>query len=76
MELDIQGADQASPLRKAEYAIDAGPWTPLQALDGIIDSEREQFRLRLETLAPGEHLVVVRVYDSASNAGLAKIVLR
>ncbi|MCZ2074500.1 MAG: WD40 repeat domain-containing protein [Bryobacteraceae bacterium] len=76
VELDIQGADQASPLRKAEYAIDAGPWTPLQALDGIIDSEREQFRLRLETLAPGEHLVVVRVYDSASNAGLAKIVLR
>jgi hypothetical protein len=30
----------------------------------------------LDKLSPGEHLVVLRVYDSAENAGLAKIVLK
>ena len=52
------------------------PWTPLNALDGILDSLTERIEVRLEGLAMGEHLVAVRVYDSAGNAGLSKTVLR
>jgi hypothetical protein len=55
--------------------VDAGRWTPLEAADGIIDSASERFVLRLENVSPGEHLVVVRVYDAADNAGLTKVVL-
>ena len=45
-----------------------------KAADGITDSQREQFHLHLANLKPGEHVIVVRVYDSAGNAGLAKVV--
>jgi hypothetical protein len=74
--IKVEAADAASPLRRAEYSIDAGPWTPLAAEDGVIDSKRETFIVRTSALAPGEHLIVVRVYDSAGNAGLAKVIVR
>jgi hypothetical protein len=48
----------------------------LEAADGITDSQRENFELQLNGLAPGEHVVAIRIYDSAGNAGLAKVVIR
>lgn len=76
VEIDFDAADAASMLRRAEYSIDAGPWTPAEAADGILDSLSEHLVVRLEDVTPGEHLVVIRVFDSAENAGLAKVVLR
>jgi len=76
VELKFQAADAASPLKSCEYSIDAGPWTPLAPEDGIIDSRQESFLLRLDPVPAGEHLLVIRVYDSAHNAGLARVVLR
>jgi hypothetical protein len=75
-EVDFSALDAAGPLKKCEYSVDAGPWQPLEAADGMTDSPREEFHLHLQDLSAGEHLVVVRVYDSASNAGLAKVVIR
>jgi len=75
-EIEFEAADAASILRRSEYSVDAGPWTPAEAADGILDSLRERLVVRPEKLTPGEHLVVLRVYDSAENAGLAKVVLR
>jgi len=72
----VDASDQTSPLRKCEYSVDAAAWIPVEAVDGVTDSPSEQFRIRLENVRAGEHLVVVRVYDSAGNAGLAKIVVR
>jgi hypothetical protein len=76
VEIDVEAADAASALRRCEYSIDAGPWTPLEAADGIIDSPQESFQVRLRNVAPGEHVVVIRAVDSAGNAGLTKVVLR
>jgi hypothetical protein len=76
VEIELEAVDAVSALRRAEYSVDAGRWTPLEAADGIIDSASERFVLRLENVSPGEHLVVVRVYDAADNAGLTKVVLR
>jgi hypothetical protein len=73
---EIEGADAASPLRRAEYSLDAASWIPLEAADGVIDSLRERFTLDLSGLTPGEHLLVVRVADSAGNTGVAKVVLK
>ncbi len=72
----FEAADAASALRRAEYSVDAGPWAPAETEDGILDSQRERLRVRLDKLSPGEHLLVLRVYDAAENAGLAKVVLR
>ena len=62
-------------MRRCEYSLDATGWIPLEAADGVIDSQEEKFVLQLDKLTPGEHLVVIRVLDSANNGGLAKIVV-
>lgn len=69
-------ADAGSPLRRCEYSLDASSWVPMESVDGVIDSLRENFVLDLTELTPGEHLVVVRAADSAGNTGVAKAVLK
>lgn len=76
LDLDVEATDKTSPLRLCEYSLDAGFWQPVEAVDGITDSPHERFHLHLEKLRPGEHLLVVRVYDAANNAGLARVILR
>jgi hypothetical protein len=75
-ELTIDASDQTSTLRRCEYSIDAGPWSPVEASDGVTDSAAETFHIQIDNLRAGEHLIVIRVYDAAGNAGLAKIVTR
>jgi hypothetical protein len=75
VEVDADVVDQTSPLRRFEYSLDAGPWTPVEAADGVTDSPREQYHIAIERLRAGEHLLVVRAYDTANNAGLAKVII-
>jgi len=74
-DVSFDAQDSASALRRAEYAIDAGAWTPVAPVDGILDSPSEQFRLHIDSVPAGEHLLVIRVSDSGGNTGLAKVVL-
>jgi outer membrane protein assembly factor BamB len=76
VDIDVDAQDRASALRRCEYSIDAGPWWPIEAADGLTDSERERFNIHVANLAAGEHLIVIRVYDTAGNAGLAKVIVR
>lgn len=75
IDLDFSAADMASALRRCEYAVDAGTWFPIAPIDGILDSMREDFKLHLDGLTPGEHTLVIRVADSGNNVALAKVVL-
>jgi hypothetical protein len=75
VDVDAEVADQTSALRRCEYSLDAGPWTPVEAADGVTDSPREQYHIAIDRLRDGEHLLVVRAYDAANNAGLAKVVI-
>ncbi len=74
--VEWEASDAASPLRRCEYSLDAQGWVPVEAADGVIDSQREKFTLDLTGLPPGEHLVVIRVADSANNTGTAKVILK
>jgi hypothetical protein len=74
-DVSFDAQDSTSALRRAEYSIDAGPWTPVAPVDGILDSLTEQFRLHVDSVPAGEHLLVVRVVDSGGNTGLAKVIL-
>jgi hypothetical protein len=76
LEAAFEAVDAASPLRRFEYSLDAGPWVPMEPTSGIIDSQRERFQLRLDNLAPGEHVLVVRATDANNNVGLTKVVVR
>jgi hypothetical protein len=75
VDVDADVADQTSPLRRFEYSLDAGPWVPVEAADGVTDGPREQFHIAIDRLRTGEHLLVVRAYDTANNAGLAKVII-
>ena len=74
--VEVDAEDRGSVLRRCEFSIDAGAWSPVEASDGVTDSNRERFNIRLPNLPPGEHLVVIRVFDAAGNAGLAKVIVR
>ncbi len=74
--VEFEAVDAASSLRRCEYSLDAAEWVPMEAADGVIDSPREKFVLDLTGVAPGEHLLVLRVADSANNNGLAKVLLK
>jgi len=76
LDADVEADDRTSPLRLCEYSIDAGFWQPVEAVEGVTDSPKERFHLHLESVRPGEHLLVVRVYDLANNVGLARTTLK
>ena len=76
VEIDVDAEDRGSVLRRCEYSLDAGQWMPVEASDGVTDSPRERFLIRVDRVSPGEHLIVIRVYDAAGNAGLTKVVVR
>jgi hypothetical protein len=76
VEIDVDAQDRGSALRRCEYSVDARPWVPVEAVDGVTDSAREQFRIHIENFPPGEHVIVIRADDAAGNAGLAKVVVR
>jgi hypothetical protein len=71
----FEARDETSVLKRAEWSLDAGPWTPLAPVDGILDSPFEQFRLHLDDVPDGEHVLVLRCADSGNNSGLAKVIL-
>jgi hypothetical protein len=71
--------DAFSPIARAEYSLDAGPWQYIEPVGRISDSRREHYELRisLDVVAGkiSEHLIAVRVYDRHENVGVAKTVI-
>ncbi|HVV47097.1 MAG TPA: fibronectin type III domain-containing protein, partial [Bryobacteraceae bacterium] len=63
-DIAFDAQDAASPLRRAEWSLDAGAWIPVAPSDGVLDSQSEQFRLHVTSIPAGEHLLVLRVADS------------
>ena len=74
-EVIFEAEDSISPLRSAEMSLDGKEWKDLLSDDGIVDSRKETFTIRVSNLAAGEHVVSVRAYDTAGNVGVGKAVL-
>jgi sugar lactone lactonase YvrE len=75
-EVVFEVEDSTSPLRSAEVSLDGKEWKDLLSDDGIVDSRKETFTVRLPKLDAGEHVVSVRAYDTAGNLGIGKAILR
>jgi hypothetical protein len=77
--VSFDAEDAFSPIARAEYSLDAGPWQYIEPVGGLSDSKREHYELRifLDVVAgkTSEHLITVRVYDRHDNAGVAKTVI-
>lgn len=85
----FRAADAFSPIRQAEYSVDAGEWKFLEPVGQLSDSRTENYDFSVPLPAPAEtpaarrqrgdsaeHVVVVRVYDRYGNMATAKTVVR
>ncbi|MGD0694588.1 MAG: hypothetical protein ABSB82_07000 [Terriglobia bacterium] len=76
VEVQFRAEDATSPLRAAQTATDAKDWDNLLSDDGVVDSRIETFTVRVHNLGPGEHIIALRVSDTAGNVGVGKAVVR
>ena len=69
--------DAVSPIEKAEYSLDAGPWQYVEPVGNLSDAKKEHYEITIPAsagLKAGEHLLTVRTYDRHDNVGVAKTV--
>ncbi len=77
--VSFTAVDAFSPIVRAEYSLDAGPWQYLEPVGKISDSKSEHYEFNAGTDAmpnkASEHLITVRVYDRYENVGVGKTVV-
>jgi hypothetical protein len=70
--------DAFSPIARAEYSLDAGPWQYIEPVGTISDAKREHYDALIPVpavVSASEHLIAVRAYDRNDNVGVAKTVI-
>jgi hypothetical protein len=76
----FRATDGFSPIKRAEYSVDAGEWKYVEPVGQLSDAKTEDYDFKLTPEAAkdavAEHVVVVRVFDKYDNMGAAKTVLR
>jgi hypothetical protein len=79
----LEARDATSPIARAEYSVDAGPWQYLEPLGKVSDSLMERYDfVAAVPVATGpvadakEHVLAVRVYDRYENVVAVKAVVR
>ena len=79
LHVTARATDAATPIARAEYSIDAGPWQYVNPVGRLSDSlvEHYDFVAPLEKTAPAsQHTVSLRVFDRYDNAAAAEAVAR
>jgi WD40 repeat protein len=71
-EVTFEVADATGRVIRGEYSVDGGPWTLVFPVDGIADSSRESFRVRVNLNSAGAHVIAFRCADSSLNVGTSK----
>jgi len=90
--ITFRATDSFSPIKRAEFSVDAADWQYIEPVDQLSDSKTENydFRVPVPVVLSGtgmvqskpasagsvEHVVVVRVYDRYDNMISAKTVIR
>ncbi|MFY9947205.1 MAG: hypothetical protein WAK27_00840 [Candidatus Sulfotelmatobacter sp.] len=78
----FRAVDGFSPIKRAEYSVDAGEWNYVEPVGQLSDAKTENYDFKAtpeaakDGSASSEHVVVVRVYDRYDNMGAAKTVIR
>jgi hypothetical protein len=78
--IKARAVDSFSPIKRAEYSIDAGDWKYVEPVGQLSDARTENydFAVKLDTAKDesSEHVVVIRVYDRYDNMSAAKTLIR
>ena len=84
----FRASDSFSPIKRAEYSLDAGDWQLVEPVGQLSDSKTEDYDFRVAVPQPeaapplmanntaNDHVIVVRAYDRFDNLATAKIVVR
>ncbi len=91
LHVTFRAADSFSPIRRAEYSVDASDWQYIEPVGRLSDAKTESYDFHIpvpangpvlhhagqasDKAAAGEHVVVVRVYDRFENMGTSKVVV-
>jgi hypothetical protein len=67
--------DATAKIRRADFSVDGGPWTPLFPDDGIADSGHERYSVSLPILR-GQHTVSLRAFDTSGNVGTLSLTVQ
>ena len=92
LHVTFRAVDGFSPVRRAEYSLDAGDWQHIVPVGEISDKSTENYDFSIPLPAaadppattksspaknnPGEHVIVIRTYDQFNNAGTAKALVK
>jgi hypothetical protein len=85
LRVHFRASDSFSPIKRAEYSLDAGDWQFVEPVGQLSDSKTEDYDFLVPLMAPAvsgttpvsnDHVVVVRAYDRFDNLATAKIVIR
>jgi hypothetical protein len=68
--------DATGKVKKADASLDGGAWVPIFPDDGIADSGHEVYSVDFSQLAPGEHTISIRTFDSSGNVGTLSVTVR
>jgi sugar lactone lactonase YvrE len=76
----FEAKDTFSPIKRAEYSVDAADWQFVEPVGQLSDSKTENYDFRVplpaQDAANLEHVVVVRAYDRYDNMSAAKTVIQ
>ena len=78
LHVQFRAVDGFSPIKRAEYSVDAGEWHFVEPVGGLSDSKSESYDFTLPLSGDAvaqEHVVVVRAYDRFDNVNSAKAVV-
>jgi WD40 repeat protein len=78
IQVSFDAEDAFSPIARAEYSLDAGPWQYIEPVGAISDAKREHYDVLIPVPAAAsadEHLIAVRAYDRYDNVDVAKTVI-
>jgi hypothetical protein len=77
--ITFDAVDATSPIARAGYSLDLGPWQYIEPVGKISDSKTEHYSFRIwlnvEDGRIAEHLITVRAFDRYDNVGVAKTII-
>src|SRR5678816_4084034 len=68
--------DTTGKVKKADASIDGAAWLPVFPDDCIADSGHEVYSIDFSSLAPGEHTISLRTFDTSGNIGTLSVTVR
>ncbi len=72
----IEVHDATSPIVRAEFSVDAGPWQYLEPVGRLSDSLTERYDLTQRLTGSGQHTVALRFFDRYENGASVKAIVQ